>query len=160
MNAERRRSNTEECSELSTVLIRPFICAHLRLRLHVFPPHSSPDARRFCFFFECRFLSASRRRFDPFVGFVAFRGVGSTSDSRIIAASFSRQSSRLRSWSRYFCDWITTSPSTVKRLGNRARIRARAVSGIAAEVAAAFQRNTAFDATLFTFCPPGPPARA
>ena len=31
---------------------------------------------------------------------------------------------------------------------------------VSAAVAAAFHRSKAFDATLFTFCPPGPPDRA
>src|SRR5215470_7459682 len=55
---------------------------------------------------------------------------------------------------------MITSPTVVNRLGNVVFMRACAAGGIGAVEVAAFHRRTAFDATLFTFCPPGPPERA
>src|SRR5262245_53661792 len=55
---------------------------------------------------------------------------------------------------------MTASPSVVNRLGNVVFMRSIAGGGIGAAVFAAFHRRTAFDATLLTFCPPGPPERA
>src|SRR5262249_17690555 len=121
---------------------------------------SSPGDRRACFLADCRRLSATRRRFAALPGLDVLRGFGSTTAARTISASFASQSSRLRSWSRVAWDEITTSPSTVNRLGKRAFIRSHAGSGIGAADAAAFHRSTAFEDTLFTFCPPGPPERA
>ena len=54
---------------------------------------------------------------------------------------------------------MTTWPSPVTRRGWRARSRAFTASGALPD-AAMFQRSTALVETLFTFCPPGPPARA
>ena len=61
---------------------------------------SSPTRPRSCFRTDRRRLSASRRRCAPAVGFVFFRIFGTCVASSTSARSFSRQSSRLRSWSR------------------------------------------------------------
>ena len=50
----------------------------------------------------------SRRFFDPFVGLVGRRGVGGTAARASIAASFARQSSRFRPWSRYLRNCANT----------------------------------------------------
>src|SRR5262245_65413431 len=76
-----------------------------------------------------------------------------------MAASLARQSSRLRPWSRVNSEARTSSPSVVKRDGNRSRNRAFTSSGTLG-LAAKFQRRTALDATLLTFWPPGPTDRA
>ena len=61
-------------------------------------------------------LALERRSFEALVGLVARRGIGRTAASWISATSRSSASARLRSWVRWFCAMMTSTPSLVSRL--------------------------------------------
>ena len=73
------------------------------------------------------------------------------------AISRERASRRLASWVRKRRAVITSSPSAVI-LDPAARSRRSRTSGGSARERAAWKRSWTAVATLFTFCPPGPPA--
>ena len=104
-------------------------------------------------------LSASRRRFDAFVGLTARLGFGAVATARISSRNFSRQSLTFFCWSRKRSLLMTSSPSFVIRLRYAATNRSRTSAGIDSD-STSIQRNVTLELTLLTFCPPGPELRA
>src|SRR5215470_18987327 len=104
------------------------------------------------------FLDASRRSREPAVGLVARRGVGGTAARRISSTRRSRASCRLRSWVRWRCALITSTPSRVSLRPARCSRRVRTASGRLGEPRTSKRNCTALE-SLLTFCPPGPEAR-
>src|SRR5262249_7487365 len=102
-----------------------------------------------------RFLSSTRRRRDALVGLVGRRGTGRTAASRISSVSRSSASARLRSWVRWLCAVITSTPSRVSRRPASRSSRARTSSVSDGELRTSKRSCTAVE-SLLTFCPPGP----
>src|SRR5215831_2157001 len=105
-----------------------------------------------------RFFSSTRRRRAALVGLVARRGTGRTAAARISAIRRSSASARLRSWVRWLCAVITSTPSRVRRRPASRSSRARTSSVSEGERRTSKRSCTAVE-SLLTFCPPGPEAR-
>src|SRR5437764_13145800 len=104
------------------------------------------------------FFDWRRRSRAPAVGLVGRRGAGATAARRIKSSSRSRASARLRSWVRWRCALIISTPSRVRRRPASRSSRARTSSGSRGERRTS-KRNCTALASLLTFCPPGPEAR-
>src|SRR5262245_8780285 len=105
-----------------------------------------------------RFLDCSRRSRAAALGLLALRGVGATAARRMSSTRRSSASARLRSWVRWRCAVITTTPSLVRRLPANRSTRSRTSWERLGERRASKRSCTAL-ASLLTFCPPGPDAR-
>ena len=102
---------------------------------------------------------ASRRRWrEAAVGRVARRLRGGTTAFATILRTLSRQSCRLRNLARV--SWLVTSrrPVESSRRAARPASRARAAAE-SPRISSSSTRSSTFDATLLTFCPPGPDER-
>ncbi len=137
-----------DCQELSAIRNSPPQPLNLRPR-PIDDELSFQNVARFCF---------SRASRDPFGTRVRLRFLGTTAATATKLRNLSRQSSIFFPWSLY--RWLdrTSSPRSLIRRAHPANRRARTSSGIEG-LAAADHRSTAFDATLLTFCPPGPELR-
>lgn len=120
--------------------------------------HSSPAEPRSCFEDDRCALSANRRRFEPLVGRLGRRILGT------MAARASNSSSRARTPAR-FASCVRCSravrikiPSCVTRFPAKTLIRRRTSSGNDGDRIKSNRSSTAVE-TLLTFCPPGPEAR-
>src|SRR5262249_18905797 len=99
-----------------------------------------------------------RRSREALVGLVGRRGTGATAAWRMSSISRSRASWRLRSWVRWRCAVMTSTPSRVRRLPAKRSSRVRTSSVSDSECRTSKRICTAL-ASLLTFCPPGPEAR-
>src|SRR3954470_14846093 len=104
------------------------------------------------------FLLSMRRCLDARVGLVARRGVGLTAASWINATSRACASARLRSWVRWLCAMITSTPSLVMRRPPSFISRNATSFGNDGDCRTSNRSCTAVD-SLLTFCPPGPDER-
>ena len=119
---------------------------------------SSCSDRRCCFFSPVTRFCFKRASLDDFGIRVRFRCFGATAASATSRRNLSKQSATFRDWSRYRWLVSTNSPRSLICRPHLIRSRANTLCGRATH-SIADQRSTAFDATLFTFCPPGPELR-
>ncbi len=105
---------------------------------------------------ERRFLPSMRRSREALVGLVApalDRRDGRLTDQ--IDEGARSASSRLRTWVRWRCAMMTSTPSRVSRAPASRSSRARTSGGSDGECRTSKRSCTAVD-SLLTFCPPGP----
>ena len=123
------------------------------------PANPTPaSCRRKPLILERTFFPSSRFSFEALVGLVARRGTGRTAASWISATSRSSASARLRSWVRWLCATITSTPSLVRRLPASRISRIATSFGSEGERRTSKRSCTAVE-SLLTFCPPGPEER-
>ena len=99
-------------------------------------------------------LRSVRRLWEPLVGLVGRRALGTNVIPLISACSRSMASIRFFSWVRYCCDLMTMTPSLLMRRSFRASSLCLYTSG--SEEALTSNRRCIADETLLTFWPPAP----
>ena len=107
----------------------------------------------------CAFLESKRFSRLPADGRVLRRIFGSFTAASTIARSFSIHAMRLANCDRSASATINKSPSTVMRFAFAVFNRNTAAPVIPINSSGRI-RSSAFELTLLTFCPPGPPERA